>query len=385
MGTASWRSIPIIEVKTLKRFIFELATEKDNTNLLEIMEDNPIHGWIKLVYRRRPSFFEGLDVQGGFNQVVASRDMQTGKIVGFGTRSIKAAYINGSVRNIGYLSNLRLNKEYRHGRLLAEGFRYFKALHQDKKVSMYLTTIIEENIPAKRVLTSKKAGLPAYNNFGLFHTNAIKLSRKKKKIGNSLKIEKGSLDRIEDIVDCLNRNAHRKQFYPLYACEDFISEDRKFRDLSAEDFYVVFRNSKIAGVMAKWDQRSFKQTVVNGYTQQIKILRPIYNFFARISNHIPLPEAGTVLPFFYAGFIAIDHDDVYIFNELLKRMVNEWSGTEYVYCLIGLHERDPFLPIVRQYRHITYLSRLYIVCWEDGERDLRNLDKRVPYLELATL
>jgi len=54
--------------------------------------------------------------------------------------------------------------------------------------------------------------------------------------------------------------------------------------------------------------------------------------------------------------------------------------------MAGLHERDPLLPVLRQYRHFPYASRLYVVCWEDGEEDFGNLDDwRVPYLELGAL
>jgi hypothetical protein len=53
--------------------------------------------------------------------------------------------------------------------------------------------------------------------------------------------------------------------------------------------------------------------------------------------------------------------------------------------MTGCHERDPLLPALRRYRHFSYFSRLYVVCWPDGENDFRKLNGRVPYVELGSL
>ena len=54
--------------------------------------------------------------------------------------------------------------------------------------------------------------------------------------------------------------------------------------------------------------------------------------------------------------------------------------------LAGFHETDPLLQPIQQRRHVSYTSRLFVVCWEDGESDIRNLDpQRIPYLELGSL
>ena len=51
----------------------------------------------------------------------------------------------------------------------------------------------------------------------------------------------------------------------------------------------------------------------------------------------------------------------------------------------GFHEKDPLLKILQGYKNISYSSRVYVVCWEDAENVLDQLDERIPYLELGTL
>ena len=52
--------------------------------------------------------------------------------------------------------------------------------------------------------------------------------------------------------------------------------------------------------------------------------------------------------------------------------------------MIGLHESDPLLQIVKTYEFDSYLTRLYLVAWDDDEL-YKQLDGRPIYLELGCL
>lgn len=369
----------------MTQFTIELARKSDESNLRNILEDNPIEGDISLSFQRNPNFFHAIGVQGKFNQIVIARKTDTKEIIGFGTRSIKPVYLNGKVCDIGYLSGLRLNEKYRRGTLVARGYRYFKDLHKDGRTPIYITTIIESNLDAKRILTSKKAGLPAYNDFGLYYLIAINLLAKKRKIGNDINIINGSKENLEKIMEFINKEGPRKQFFPYYSKKDFISGDGSLRDLNIEDFYIAVKKNKIVGVMAKWDQTNFKQSKVINYKGKMKFAKPFYNFGARIFGYHALPNPGDQLRFFYTVLLAIESDDPEVFRSLLNKMHNDSIGTDYSYFLVGLHSKDPLLKVIGDYHHIKYTSHLYIVCWQDGETSYKNLDGRIPYLEIGTL
>ena len=72
------------------------------------------------------------------------------------------------------------------------------------------------------------------------------------------------------------------------------------------------------------------------------------------------------------------------FSLLINTIISERKN-KYSFMMAGFHENDPLLDILRQYKGISYSSRVYIVCWEDGEKDRTQLDSRIPYLEIGSL
>src|SRR5207244_4600097 len=101
-----------------------------------------------------PSFFAAAEVDDRFRQVVAARDMESGHVVGFGSRSVGERYVNGRPMPIGYLSSLRLLEGHRNRGLIARGYAFFRRLHADGRAPLYLTTIAEGNGLALTLLPS---------------------------------------------------------------------------------------------------------------------------------------------------------------------------------------------------------------------------------------
>ena len=369
----------------MSRYIIETATPTDDEGLKKILGEDSMGSHIQLAFQREPSFFQANRLGNNFSQVVVIKDKISNKIIGCAGRSTKLMYVNGEVKEIGYLNNLRISREYRNGNLLSRGFKYLKELHRDGRVPIYLETIIEGNTHAMDILTSKRLELPVHSGWGDYYSVAVNIFRKKKNIKNSIKIEKGSTDRLSDIVECLQRNGATKQFYPYYKKEDFISKNRAIGKFNINDFYVALKKDKVVGVLAKWDQRESKQVVVTGYKGMMKIRKPIFNVGAKIFGFSALPQPGSQLNFYYVSFIAIDFNNVEIFRSMLRTLYNDSIGMGYSYFLIGLHADDPLLKVAREYNRIVYKSRAFIVYWEDGEKFYRDLDNRVPYLEIATL
>jgi hypothetical protein len=53
------------------------------------------------------------------------------------------------------------------------------------------------------------------------------------------------------------------------------------------------------------------------------------------------------------------------------------------FLMLGLADTDPLLPVVRSWLHVTYRSDLFAFSWSGDPS--RELDGRVPYIEVATL
>src|SRR4051794_16637823 len=98
----------------MSRFRFELATPADDADLRHILAATPMPGRIRVGFQREPSWFAAAVVDGHFRQVVACRDSQTGRLIGFGCRSVRRLYVNGAPAEVGYLSGLRVLPEFRN-------------------------------------------------------------------------------------------------------------------------------------------------------------------------------------------------------------------------------------------------------------------------------
>ncbi len=86
-----------------------------------------------------------------------------------------------------------------------------------------------------------------------------------------------------------------------------------------------------------------------------------------------------------AALPVVEADDRQVFAALLETLLASAVGSECDYLLLGLHEADALLPSVIRRGTASYLTRLYHVCWEDGETLRNQLDERPPYLELGCL
>jgi len=354
--------------------------------LRKVLREMPMPGAVQIAYLREPSFFEALQVEGRYNEVIIGREEETERIVGLGSRSIKPAFINGRPSPLGYLSNLRLAEEYRGGTNLARGYRILREWHQDGRTKLYVTTIMEDNTVARQILTSRRAALPAYRDYGRFCCMAISLQQKLRLApSKTLEIRPATRKDVPPIIEFWQQEGARKQFFPEYSAADLLSSKGLLHGLELEDFFLAFSGEELVGTVVAWDQKSFRQSVVTGYNRRLTFLRLPYNATARLVGYPILPRPGSSLDYFNLSLICIREDDPHVFGSLLAQMIKRYQS-HYSLLMAGLHERDPLLPVLRQYRHFPYASRLYVVCWEDGEEDFGNLDDwRVPYLELGAL
>jgi hypothetical protein len=368
----------------MSRYRFELAGPGDDADLRSVLAGTPMAGAVSVGFRREPSFFAGACVDGRFRQVIAARDMDSGHVVGFGCRSVMERYVNGRPEAVGYLSGLRLLEAHRNRGLVARGYAYFRKLHADGLARLYLTTIAEGNELALNLLTSGRAGLPAYHYAGRYHTAALPLSRRHRgRARYGMEVRPARAEGIPALVDHLRAVGPQRQFFPVYRAEDFGSEGGVFKGLRPEQVLLAFRGGRLVGTLAGWDQHDFRQTVVCGYGRALRWARPLYNAWARWRSLPTLPAPGEELPYLTAALPVAE--DAETFAPLLDALLARAAGGTAGYLLLGLHEDDPLLEVVRSYRPRWYTTRLYLVCWEDGEGMRKGLDARPPYLELGCL
>lgn len=368
-----------------------LATPADDGSLRRLLRENPIPGRISLSYEREPDFFRAAATDGVLSQTIVGIDSDTGICRGMGTRVIQDMYVNGMVQQVGYLSHLRMDLHHEWGLSLARsvtrGFQKLHELHTDGRVAYYLMSVIADDAPARRLLTSKLSGMPDARDYARMFTYVVSPRHVKRAPPppNGIRLEHGTSTHIPELVACLQRNGQRRQFSLHWTSQNLFSPSHT-PNLRPEDFLLAVQGSRVRGCLALWDQTPFKQTVVRSYQGTIAYGRPIMNLLARFIDIPQLPPVGSSLSSCFVSHLAIDHDDPRIFQSLLCATYNETIRRGFDSFMIGLAESNPLHPVLtKSYLHITYPSQIYLMAWDDGRDAMTTVDGRLPGLEIAKL
>src|SRR5438128_2026952 len=99
----------------MTRYTIGLAQPNDDAALRGLLAHNPMGGSVELAFLREPSYFAASSIQAPFHQVIVARDGD--EVVGVGFRGVRPAFLNGEVRDVGYLADLRLSERHRGGSL----------------------------------------------------------------------------------------------------------------------------------------------------------------------------------------------------------------------------------------------------------------------------
>jgi hypothetical protein len=364
---------------------FDLAQPSDDADLRGLLREIPMEGRIRITLEREPDSFLAATIEGDTHQVIAARDLASGRLVGMGSRSVSTAWVNGRHTRLGYLSQLRAHPSAR-GRPahIKAGYAKLRELHRDGATPFYVTTIIEDNVRARRILEAGIKGLPTYRPLGCLVTLILPVTRKRR-AAPGFDVERCASGNLDEIVGCLQRYSERYQFTPHWSGDDLVSPERT-RDLRLEDFYGLRSESRLVGCLARWDQRAFKQSVVAGYDRALGLLRPWINLVSPLLRTSRLPAPGEQLRSAFVSHLAVDEDDPEVFLGLLTRAYNDAVDDGFDYLMLGLTKRHPFLPVVRKsFRCREYVSVIYVVHWEDGSAAADAIDDRIPHLEVAVL
>lgn len=350
--------------------IFSIMTEADNREVLDLVNSTAIKGNIEISFTKGPDYLKVLKICADDVQAVIGK--VNNKVEILGTRSLKKAYINGAKETLGYLSDLKISKNAKKIHALSDGFKFMKSLMDDNRAKLHIATIIEDNKQGKIALTwaNKNPNIPNFYDLGIMNTYFI-LPLLPKFISKKVQIIRGTIDILDDIVEFLNTEGRKKQFFPIYTKEDFLN----LPNFNVNDFYVAIKNNVIIGVIAKWEQTPFKQVIIKKYNNKWKWIK---KFTGKI-----LPQENEQIKQFYLGFMAIKDNDNSIFEALLGKIHND--NRHYKYFSLILHSQDNLNRSLNKFLSIKYKSRLYITEFIKNEEIIKMIDDRIPYLELAGL
>jgi hypothetical protein len=365
---------------------FELARRKDEPALRQLLRATPLAGDISVTLEREPCIEYANAIEGERTQILVARSAADDAVVGMAARTVLTCFVNGEVTRVGYLGQLRILPHYQgRAALLKRGYEALRELHADGTAPFYLSTIVADNRPARRVLEAGLKGFPTYRYCGDFLTLMLSTRRHRPRHAPGLIVTAGRPGDLDGIVECLARSGRRFQFSPHWTRGDLESPERA-RSLRPADFLLARRGADVVGCAACWDQREFKQVVVRAYSARLQLARPWWNAVAPLVGSPRLPPPGSPLAFAYLSHLAVDRDDAVAFEALVAAGLREAARRGLEYLTLGLAERHPLAAVaLGRFNPRIYRSRAYVVHWPDGASAAQSIDSRPLHLEAAIL
>lgn len=369
-----------------RRYDVAVATAGDDPEIRRLLRESAFGGSVRLSLEREPDSLAPA-VEGDVHSTIVARDSATGVLAGIASRSVRDAFLNGQPARLGYLGQLRIAPGYRSRReLLHSGFEFCRSLHQRQRdTRLYLASVVAENHQAMRLLSLRPPGWPRFQPVDRLVSLAIPAARRTQRCPAGVTIERASDDSVVEIVRCLLRHGPASQFYPRWSTEHFGTS--RLPGLRPDDFVIARVGGRVVGCVACWDQRTFKQVVVRGYSPSLARWRPVLNVLSPVTGVPRLPRPGTPLRSAYLSHFALDPD---LGKEVLPALVGAActraaeKGLDY--AVLGLSARCRSLAVLqRAFKHRRYESVLYVAFWPDGEALAASLDERPSYPELALL
>ena len=330
------------------RYEIRLAKPEDAAQLLKIYECGEYSGHISVLFTRRPDPYVSLMHEGDKVVIPIVTDKENGMIVGMGACMIRKAYINGEVKNVGYLAGLKGLPEYRKRvPYILDVYRFLQEQTKDA-VDIYYTTILQENVAAQKMLEKKRKNMPEYRNMGEYTVYCFKTGKAAQTKGYTL--EKG---RIADLELMRGGSASNFNFSPADAC---------LHGLRAEDIFTL-RNEqgKVVGACGVWNQQSYKQYIVTEYTGIYKLLKraPL-----KLFGYPSFPRENVPANYGSIALLTVEDDNPRLAEQLVSIVAEK--SQKFDFLMLGLMEDHPYAGFMHTFKSIQYRSRAYTVFFDNN-------------------
>ena len=309
----------------MKKIEFKIIQNSDYSDeIRNILNDEEMESLVQVTYEKVPNLFESLQKDSEKTPIiVAGIDVKTGYLVGVGACSIFK-------KNIGYLNSFRIKKEYRNK--VNFGKAYEMLITEAKKLGVknIVTTILEENKIAQKILTKRRKSMPIYE----FYKNIVFFSLKN--------VKKGSL----------------------------IVKDEEI--LNYGNFEIHLKN------------KTNKKYVVKDYKKIYKFLykfRKVIAFF----GYPEMPEINKISNFLYMDFVlkgknADEKKNKNEFRKAVKFVQNKGYNCDFF--MIGSYENSFLEKNLDKMKVFKYKSKMYKVFYEKIENVERDNNFRNENIEI---
>jgi hypothetical protein len=359
------------------------ATAADDPALVRLAARCPMNGDVSLCVHREPEFFALERLEGDRWRAAVATNV-AGEVIGCVAAAMRSAYLHGRPAHTAYACDLKVDPAYRGGAAADALTRFARAACAELGGPGVptLVTVLAGNRPMERRALGARDNL-VLARFATVRAHAIPLLWHRRLPDESWRIPRATWNDLEEMIDLWRRVAPTRQLAPVLDAERLRRWIDAAPGLDIGDYRVARgRDGRIAAFLALWDQSSFKQLRVTGYSRRLRAVRLAFNALAPRLGATPLPKAGGVLRMLAGIHPCVRDDDPAILHALLRHTYAELRSSGYSFFTVSLDVRDPlaaaldgFLPQPTDVGAYSTTPR--------GRYDGRRLDDRPLYYDTA--
>lgn len=351
---------------------FSVAAPGDDAEVRALLRASVTAGRVRLAFTREPDYALGQGLGGAVDHTIVARNR--GRLVALGRCSTRTLYRNGEPSRIGYLSELRVLPDVTLGaKVLRDGYAFLRDVLSDNDAHCYVTSIASDNVRARAVLErGGRLGVPPYTHIAdlatlLVHAPGVRCD------DTAIRQSPGIIDR-DELSAFLDGAARRAQLAPTWDDARWSALAR--HGITPQHFHTLRDHRGIHAAAALWDQRRFRQTVVDGYGGSLRTSRPLVNLVERVRGRPALPVPGQ--PLVQASVLGASVRDVTSWHPLWTLLRTRAAAAGIPWLLLTRDARDPELPTLESMlAPRLYATRLYDVAWQRGSTGTAAWDGRL--------
>jgi GNAT superfamily N-acetyltransferase len=342
----------------------------DNAKMQDLITKITMPGVAQMCFQRAPDFFVGAKVIGEeFVLTVADDDERPDVLAGLTVISGRDLYISGKKRRVYYSGDTRVDPFYRRRGIASNLFIEQKKYRSTEDLLQGI--VLKENTaPLDAAANAADGVLFRYWISHAIETSFIFTRKITPRIPSGVQMRAATASDVPAMQAFFDREAPRRNGYPVYDFEKLLAGDPYYAGLSIGDFVLATRNGQIIGMIAGWNQKAYKQTRIVGFKPIVKVLRPLYNLYVGVVGGFKLPPVGGVLNYLTLSNILIDYV-----------MANQ--GQRFDALATAFTAGDPLESVPRGYKRQKLFSSHFWLSYGDDPRP--GIDDRPLYVELGRL
>ena len=320
-------------------FVLRDATAGDNEQLIELAAACPMVGDVSLRIDRGPDFF-ALNRLEGMRWKVGVVE-RASAIVGCVAISERISYVNGRESRTGYASDLKVHPAHRDTKIADALSRFAERESADlPPTAPVLITVLAGNRSMERRLSGPR-GVPALRRLGTIRTHSLPILWRRR-VDGSITVDRAGWRDLKEMAALWKRVAPLRQLAPVLTVDNMAEFVDLAPGLDISSYRVArSRTGELLGFFAAWDQRSFKQLNVIGYSTRMRVARSVFNLVAPVAGGERMPGTGHPLNCVTIAHVCVPGETPEVLRALLTSTHNDLRRTGNSFINIGLDTRDP--------------------------------------------